>query len=156
MLTDSDILIIVAKQIYEDYMTFDSSQNMEEDGDFQEWGDLSDFSKAPFFVQAERLIEQLFSIGYTLADGEKREPFILSEEETEKLAKTEHEYWMEDRLKEGWTSASERNVGKKETPYFIPYEDLSEEIKELDRVRVRQIPKVLERAGLYVLYSKQL
>lgn len=156
MLTNSDILIIVAKQIYEDYLTFGSSQHTEEGRDFYEWGNLSDLSKTPFLVQAERLIEQLSSIGWIITDKGKGEPFIISEEETEKLAKTEHEYWMEDRLKEGWTSASERNVEKKETPYFIPYEDLSEEIKELDRVRVRQIPKVLERAGLYVLYSKQL
>ena len=153
MLSVSNILTILAKQIYEDYITFGSSQHTEESEDFQEWEDLCNPSKAPFFVQAERLIEQLSSIGCTITDEEKGRPFILCEEETEKLAKTEHGYWMEDRIKDGWTAGPEKDIEKKETPYFIPYEELTEEIKELDRVRVRQIPKVLERAGLYVLHS---
>lgn len=44
--------------------------------------------------------------------------------------------------------ATEKNVEQKLTPYLIPYEQLSGEIKELDRDTIRNIPALLKMIGM--------
>lgn len=49
------------------------------------------------------------------------------------LAEMEHDRWNADRLRNGWAYApGEKNIDKKTSPYIVPWEDLSEEIRELD------------------------
>jgi hypothetical protein len=59
----------------------------------------------------------------------------------------EHDRWAADRYLDGWTYAPERDNRRKHHPQLIPYADLSEPMKDLDRFAVRLIPTLLARSG---------
>ena len=65
------------------------------------------------------------------------------------MAELEHEAWMEERLSRGW-KLGERNAENKTSPYLVPYDQLSEEIKDYDRDAIRNIPALAERGGMAV------
>ena len=74
--------------------------------------------------------------------------FAFTVEEVEILAKMEHARWCADRFMAGWKLGT-ADKPRKISPFFIPYDQLEEKIKEYDRVAVRNIPKVLwVHAGL--------
>ena len=81
--------------------------------------------------------------------GEPNSLDEIPERLVEILAEKEHEYWMEERIAAGWTPG-EKNVEKKTTPYLIPYSELSEEIKDYDRVTIRNIPSLAYMIGMAV------
>jgi hypothetical protein len=74
----------------------------------------------------------------------------FQEEEIEKLAKREHEYWVKEKLGRGWQHGKITNKADKKHKDLVPWDMLSEEDKEKDRVIIRAIPKILARAG-YVM-----
>lgn len=74
----------------------------------------------------------------------------FSEREVELLAEREHERWVHQRLRDGWVYGDVKDAEKKQSPYLVPYEELSEEIKDRDREAVCNIPALLARAGLCV------
>jgi RyR domain len=51
----------------------------------------------------------------------------------EQLARSVHEEWSRARLQQGWKHGPVRNDGRKEHPDLVPYDDLPEAEKEIDR-----------------------
>lgn len=76
------------------------------------------------------------------------EAFALSPLEVERLAMVEHERWAADRYLDGWSYAPVRDNARKLHPQLIPYADLSEPMKDLDRFAVRGLPTLAARLGL--------
>jgi hypothetical protein len=76
--------------------------------------------------------------------------FKFSPEEVEKIAVLEHERWCEERRRQGWAYAPEKDIGKKTSPYLVAWEKLAEEIKEYDRNVARGMPVFLGRAGFKI------
>jgi len=74
----------------------------------------------------------------------------MCDEQIETMAKMEHERWVKQKLDAGWKYAPETDKARKLHKDLVPWEDLSEEDKEKDRVLVRNIPRILEKAG-YVM-----
>jgi hypothetical protein len=66
----------------------------------------------------------------------------------EELAEMEHEAWVAERLSTGWIQGGEVDSEKKTTPYLVPYDQLPEEIKQLDRDPVCNIPTLLSSIGM--------
>lgn len=66
---------------------------------------------------------------------------------TELIAANTHEVWAKRRQEEGWTYGLERNDEKKETPCYLPYNQLSEAEKEYDRNTAMETIKVLVKLG---------
>ena len=62
----------------------------------------------------------------------------------ETLAQLEHDAWSIDRELDGWRYAPERDNTRKLHPNLVPYEELTDEIKDYDRAQVRNL---LEAAG---------
>jgi hypothetical protein len=80
--------------------------------------------------------------------------FRFSDAEVEKASIIEHERWCSERLQQGWRYApGEKDIEKKTSPYLVPWEKLSEDIKEYDRNMVRGLPMSLARAGFQVRKS---
>ncbi len=73
----------------------------------------------------------------------------------EKLALDEHNNWVRERLSSGWLYTEVKNVDKKTSPYLVPYEKLPEEIKDLDRDIIRNIPSLLSLIGMAVYIKKE-
>ncbi|MBB4265210.1 RyR domain-containing protein [Roseospira visakhapatnamensis] len=66
----------------------------------------------------------------------------------EHLAELEHDRWASDRLLDGWVHGPRRDNARKVHPDLLPYEALSEDVKEKDRVAVLTVPLMLRLAGL--------
>jgi RyR domain len=64
--------------------------------------------------------------------------------ELERFAELEHERWMAQRRMDGWraTDADAQDRDARRHPSLAPYETLSDEVKEFDRVFVRQTEAV--------------
>jgi hypothetical protein len=73
--------------------------------------------------------------------------FSWQTEEVEWLARVEHERWVAQRELSGWQFHAVRDDAKKLHPDMIPYAELAEERKELDRAAVRDLPALLAQAG---------
>ena len=67
------------------------------------------------------------------------------------LARKEHERFVEERTRQGWKYGTVKDVEKKITPYLVPYDSLTREIKDLDRNAVRALPATLVRADLKIV-----
>ena len=106
--------------------------------------------------QARSIPVKLAMIGCELADLSDERPAIteFSKEEVEDLAEYEHEEWNNEKEATGWTYGKKKNMKKKITPYLVPWDDLTENIKEFDRDPIRNIPSLMKSLGLKVVKSK--
>jgi hypothetical protein len=58
-------------------------------------------------------------------------------------------------LANGWTLGEIKDIENKISPSLIPYDELSEEVKNLDRDSIRNIPRLLEKIGMGVYVRKK-
>ena len=158
---DPDLLLggtyeILAQATHEEHV-----QAQERAGDTVEtnpslvaWDDLPETLKESNRDQASHIAVKLAAVGCAIipwADWDAAS-FKFTPEEVELLAKMEHDRWNGDRLRNGWTYApGEKDIDKKTSPYLVPWDDLSEEIKELDRVPVRGMAGFLARAEFQIV-----
>ena len=77
-------------------------------------------------------------------------PFEFPGNDLEILSEREHERWMNYKISMGWEYAPKTDKSKKLHHLIIPWEKLSEEEKEKDRILVRGIPVILAKAGYAV------
>lgn len=140
----------LAKQIFEDYNKTQLERNPDKELEYPSWDKLTDTLKYSNVRQAQSIVDKLAKIGCYVDEKGRGEEYIISEEEVEYLAIYEHDIWVEERMSNGWTYGEVKDVEKKTSPYLIPYDELTEEVKELDRDTIRNIPKLLESVGLGV------
>ena len=57
---------------------------------------------------------------------------------------------MEERRKNGWEFGAEKNVEQKQSPYMVPYDALTEDVKDLDRDTIRNMEPLLRSVGLAI------
>jgi hypothetical protein len=74
----------------------------------------------------------------------------LCSEQVEIMAKLEHERWMKQKHADGWKHAEKTDKTRKQHKDLVLWEELPLEDKEKDSVLVRNIPKILAKAG-YVM-----
>jgi hypothetical protein len=65
----------------------------------------------------------------------------------EKIACNVHDVWARTRLEEGWTWGPGRNDKQKTHPCLIPYSDLPESEKEVDRKMAMEVLKLVTMFG---------
>lgn len=66
---------------------------------------------------------------------------------TELIAENVHENWAVGRLKNGWKYGAVRDDEKKTTPCLVPYDKLTDEEKEYDRVTAMETLKLIVALG---------
>ena len=66
------------------------------------------------------------------------------------MAKMEHERWVKERLRDGWKFGPKKDIEEKVSPHLIPWNQLSDEIKEYDRVFIRKLPAFLAQNGFQI------
>jgi len=121
------------------------------------WDELDDALKESNRDQAAHIGVKLRAVGRVLVpisdDGEQgHDQDVFSDDEVERLAILEHDRWVAERRRNGWTFApGERDVARKTTPHLVGWEDLSEEIREYDRVPVREMPQFLAGVGYRIV-----
>lgn len=149
---EPDILEAVAQAIHEEYRKSQRRTKLQGDPSMADWSDLKDNLKESNRKQANDIVSKLREIGCTVhkVGEENVKPMHLTDQEVERLGEMEHARWMIERLRDGWHWGPERSVEDKITPYLVPWHMLSEEVKELDRNPVREIPQLLAKMGIEV------
>jgi RyR domain-containing protein len=69
------------------------------------------------------------------------------DEKIEELARNNHEVWARERRQGGWKYGPQRDDAKQEHPGLVPYEELSESEKDVDRQTVKQTLKAVVALG---------
>jgi len=72
----------------------------------------------------------------------------------EKLAENTHEAWAATRIAQGWTFGPARDDAAKKHPCLVPYRDLTEAEKDLDRVTARETLKAILVLGYRITEPK--
>jgi hypothetical protein len=158
---------VLARAIHEEYMmskTWLLSKDVrlskeeleiaiENDPALRPWDDLDESYKESNRSQADGFSADLKAIDCGIAPlcDWDTPLFEFTKEEIEVMAGLEHMRWMEERLAEGWTYASgKKNREKMTHPYLVLWGELTENIKDLDRNTVCEIPSFLARVGFQV------
>lgn len=152
---------ILARAIHEDYVRVqkEEGQTPQTKPYMVPWDELPEYVRESNRLQADSIGLKLKAIGcclVPLADWDA-ELFKFTPEEVEIIAEMEHERWMSERRGAGWTySPGPKNIKKKTTPYLVPWDALSEDIKNLDRNTVRALPSFLLKADFQIYRLKKV
>jgi len=122
-----------------------------------DYADLPDGVKADNIAAAARIPRVLALVG--LAVVSKDHPSTLPqakvlsiiEANMELLAECEHDGWMEQKYRDGWSHSLVRDDEAKKHPCLVQYATLSEEDKEKDRNAVRHYPDIVALAGYKIV-----
>ena len=68
----------------------------------------------------------------------------------EELSRHNHDVWSRGRLDAGWTLGPQRDDDKKQHPCLIPYEELPESEKEVDRRTATEVLKAIVALGFRI------
>ncbi|NHJ85491.1 MAG: hypothetical protein FK734_08515, partial [Asgard group archaeon] len=150
---DHDTREILAREIHETYRTnqLNKQQNQKEPS-LSDWDNLLEYLKDYNRKHADHIIEklQLINCIITKVQGPTVKLFKFTDAQIELMAELEHANWNIERLLDGWKLGKEKDVTNKISPYIVPWSNLSEEMKEIDREMVRAIPEILAKANLEV------
>jgi len=145
----------IAKVLQAIYCKDQKSKKPADDPAVQPWENLDEKFKESNRQQAKHIAVKLEAIGYDFAPigRAKVKPILFKKNEIEELSIMEHDRWVEERLTDGWTSG-ERDPEHKVSPYLIPWDDLTEEVKGYDRTFMRSIPEIMIKAGFRIFKKK--
>ncbi len=146
---------VIARAIHAVYVlsSLKKGARMGSDPAMQPWHKLDLEYKESNRDQAANLRVRLQEIGYTLISltDWSEPPFQFTKEEIESLATAEHDRWMQNRVKRGWTYGEKRDLEKKTSPYLVRWDELDDETKEYDREFVRSYPAILSLVDLKIV-----
>jgi RyR domain-containing protein/TrkA family protein len=112
------------------------------------WVDLPDAERAASRAFVDDVPAKLLLLGRRITSKpETGSADELTDDEVELLARRDHERWAEFRGGKSWTDAGGSPTSH---PDFVPWEELAEDRREIDRMLVRAIPAMLAEAGLAV------
>lgn len=72
----------------------------------------------------------------------------------EGLAAHAHDVWAQTRLDQGWCWGPERNDPFRQHPCLVPYDELPESEKEVDRRMAREVLKGLHLLGYEIIPAR--
>ena len=142
-----------ARAVHADYVRRerDAGRTVTENPSMAAWDDLPEHLRESNRRQADDIVRKLREVGMTIVplDDWAAEPDMFTPGELEQLAIGEHDRWVRERTDLGWKYApGPKNVERKTSPYLVGWDDLAEDIRDLDRDAVRAIPALLAAAGL--------
>ena len=120
------------------------------------FSDLPDTLKYSNLRQAHNIANILELAGWEMRPVSSAGEVVseIPKDVIEVLATIEHEAWLKERTDSGWIYGVVKSTGKKISPHLIPYDDLAEEIKEIDRESIQQIPYLLGKIGMAVFVKQ--
>lgn len=152
-LADPDMLLqdrhdALARSIHDFYLEgrFAEGERIGARASMQEWEDLPESFRDDNRLVADCYQLKLRDIDARLVEGDGPS-LALSPAELEELSHAEHDRWMAAKLAQGWVYGAVRDDARRLHPDIVPYEDLSEAIKDLDREQVRIMARLLGASG---------
>jgi hypothetical protein len=139
----------LARAIHQGYVRRRIAEGVaQNDPSLAPWESLRDELKNSNLDQARSVEQKLTAIGCVISPGNSR--FQFTDSELEFLSELEHERWVRERLDGGWKLARKKDVEQKLTPYLVPWSELDEPARDLDREVVLAIPHLLHDAGFTI------
>jgi hypothetical protein len=148
-----------ARQFHEGYCAKDRVECEKEPGRQpapfnRPWTELPETARNANRITADHFEVKLRALGYSIVSKEALvEPVALQSEQLELLARMEHDRWWADRVLDGWTLNELRDNKRKYHPNLVPYDELTEPIKQLDRDSVLQMVEILNGEGYVIARS---
>lgn len=146
----------IAKKIHENYIKNQKDNNVTLLPRMESWENLDLQYKLDNIAQAKTYAYKLETLGYFYSDKEL--PFneikYFTEEEVEKLARMEHERWVNEKVANDWKYGKEKNLEKKTSPYIVHWIELDDVLKQKDKDPIYGMIPLLNSIGLKV-YKKQ-
>jgi hypothetical protein len=116
------------------------------------WEELAEEYRESNRDQAADVGRKLAEIGCVLSPRRVGGPeFEYAVGELERLAELEHERWIAERTRRGWTWGPSRDEAGRLHPGLVPWRSLPETEREKDRRAVRSLPAMLADAGLAII-----
>jgi len=145
---------ILARAMHESYVRDrkDHGETVETNPALVPWGALGENLRESNRAQAAHIGVKLRAAGCELSPLTTWDAgsFTFEPDEVERLAVMEHDRWMAERKRTGWTSGP-RDPDKSRSPFLVPWSDLGEEVRELDRLFIRGLPRFLAKAGFQIV-----
>ena len=142
----------LARALHGAYLDAADADARPDDPALRPWRDLPESLRESNRDQAAHVAVKLAAVGQAVGPlidwGAAQQPF--DEHDVEIMARLEHERWVGERRRAGW-SPGPRDSGRRTTPYLVPWEDLSEQVRDQDRLFVRRLPQLLATVGLQAL-----
>jgi GNAT superfamily N-acetyltransferase len=133
----------LARAIHESYR----GQKTAHGRNTERWEDLMETFRAASRAQAQHIDVKLSNVQCRQIDTNVTSNVVFSERQIEHLAALEHWRWCVDRWLDGWVYAAERNDARLQHNALLSYEQLPEEMKELDRHTVRDLVRLVGLSG---------
>lgn len=86
---------------------------------------------------------KLTMVGCNRVQGRRDPRFEFTPVEIECLARAEHERWLIERWERGWSRSLSRDIARKLSSNLMPWHELDEPTREIDRAMIRGIPEIL-------------
>jgi voltage-gated potassium channel Kch len=121
------------------------------------WEDLPEYLRQSNREQAWAIGDRLVAIGrsaVSVAVGVEVHNPPLADAVVERLARTEHVRWVEERIEAGWQRGEFRDAGRLLHPDLVPWPELPAEAREKDRDAIRAIPDLLAGVGLQIITTR--
>lgn len=142
---------LLARALHAEYVEQRTEEGRGDDPAARPWETLAESLRASNRAHAGELAAGLRSVGRGVGPlGPASGSDSLDEAEVEVLAQQEHRRWVAERRAAGWRPGP-RDPVRRTTPYLVPWEELSDEVRDYDRLFVRRLPRVLAAVGLGVL-----
>jgi hypothetical protein len=143
----------IAMAIHQYYLRDNQNQNPAEYPSMSEWAKLDETYKEDNRKLSDRYIELLRAVNLdidTLFDWDEPS-FHFSNEETEIMAKMEHQRWMAEKLAIGYKWGAKRDDNRKTHPSIKEWDLLTDEEKNKNRDIINHIPGVLNHVDLKIV-----
>lgn len=152
---------VMARVRHEYYLAQELARGstMEDNLSLAPWDDLPETLKDSNRRFAEAVTAIVVDLGGELApllgpvpaDGMPVTPEML-----ERLARSEHDRWMDALVRDGWTRTEGRKDPRRKLhPLLVPWEELDESEREKDRDAFRALPHMLARVGYSLVLPQQ-
>ena len=159
--SDSDLVLggtveVIARATHRNYVETRRASGgaSPDDPSLAEWARLGSHLKDSNRKQARHLWVKLAAINCSLAPASGATAgFAFDDGEVELLAQLEHVRWVEERRADGWKPGP-RDVAAKRTPYLVDWSELTEAIRDLDRITVTQLPAFLNDVGYEIIRNE--
>jgi hypothetical protein len=151
---DPDVLLagtteLLARAMHQVYLDSHAAGPTTGDAALRPWAELPEALRESNRDQAAHVSVKLAAVRRAIApltdwDAAHRG---FSTEEVELMSRLEHDRWVDERRRGGWRPGP-RDPERRTSPYLVDWEQLSEEVRDADRMFVRQLPALLASVGL--------
>jgi hypothetical protein len=115
-----------------------------------DWATLDEEGRAADRAAAAGIAGHLRLLGLQVRPAATPRIAVLAPEEVERASIAEHDRWAAYTRGLGYRRGSARDDTARTHPDLVPWTQLGEATRDLDRLRIRAIPALLARVGLEV------